>query len=58
MLTVYPMDTTALAWCTVHGGVPVFVLKCLIDVVKYGVDMGSDFKTVVLNRCHVRVVVV
>ena len=36
---------------------PVFVLKCLIGRVKYGVDVGSDFKTVVLNRCHVGVVV-
>ena len=32
------------------------MLKCLIGSVKYGVDRGSDFKTVVLNRCHVGVV--
>ena len=36
---------------------PVFVLKCLIGGVKYGIDVGSDFKTVVFNRCHVGVVV-
>ena len=36
---------------------PVFVLKCLIGGVKYGVDVGSDFKTVVLSRYHVGVVV-
>ena len=33
------------------------MLKCLIGGVKYGVDVGSDFKTVALNRCHVGVVV-
>ena len=32
------------------------MLKCLIGGVKYGVDVGSDFRTVVLNRCHVGVV--
>ena len=29
------------------------MLKCLIGGVKYGVDVGSDFKTVVFNRCQV-----